>query len=49
MSEPKTSEALTHDDEIDLALRIMAEQPERDWEAGQEWLQNQRRQWGTQQ
>lgn len=34
---------LTHAEQIELAMRVMSEQPARDLEAVRKWLQSQRR------
>lgn len=34
---------LTHEEQIELAMRVMAEQPAKDLEVGQKWLRSQRR------
>lgn len=34
---------LTRDEQMKLAMRVMADQPARDLEAGRKWLQSQRR------
>lgn len=43
MSDVKCESELTHDEQIELAMRVMAEQPAKDLEAGRKWLNSQRR------
>jgi hypothetical protein len=36
-------ETLDHEEEVELVLKVMADGPLRDFEAGQRWLRSQRR------
>lgn len=40
---PEIEAELTYDEQVELAMRVMAEQPAKDFEAGQKYLRSQRR------
>ena len=40
---PLNESELTHDEQIELALKVMADGPRRDLEAGREWANRQHR------